>query len=102
MIQCTYQDFNVEKDCYVEQEVFITKLNPGSRRQDLVGLRGLRDLESINLISDDLHLLKFRASDLSGIQDYWTVIDKYGQIRQLPRKAEEHLIWSNFSAGQSR
>jgi len=68
----------------------------------LVGLRGLRDLESINLISDDLHLMKFRASDLSGIQDYWTVIDKYGQIRQLPRKSEQHLIWSNFSSGQSR
>ena len=30
------------------------------------------------MISDDLYLIKFKAADLSGIQDYWSVLDKYG------------------------
>ena len=58
-------------------------------------------MDSINLISDDLFLIKFRASDLSSIQDYWTVIDKHGQIRHLPKRTKDLLIWSNFSAGIS-
>jgi len=86
LIQCSYQTYDKSRECYTNQDVFITKLQPGSRRQDLVGLRGLRDMDSINLISDELFLIKFKSSDLSGIQDYWTVIDKFGQIRQLPEK----------------
>ena len=43
-----------------------------------MGLRGLRDMDSVNLISNDQYLMKFKGSDLSGIQDYWTIIDKYG------------------------
>ena len=35
-------------------------------------------MESINMISDDLFLVKFRATETTGIQDYWTMIDKYG------------------------
>ena len=62
-------------------------------------MRGLRDLESINMISDSLFLLKFRASDKTGIQDYWSLIDKFGMIKHLPTKSENHLIWSNFSSG---
>ena len=78
---------------------FITKLQPGSRRQDLVGLRGLRDMDSVNLISNDQYLMKFKGADLAGIQDYWTIIDKFGQIKDLPTKAKDLLIWSNFSCG---
>ena len=54
------------------------------------------------MLSDDLYLLKFRASDNTGQQDYFTVIDKFGQIKHLPKKTEKHLVWSNFSTGQSR
>ena len=54
-------------------------------------------MESVNLISNDQYLMKFKGSDLSGIQDYWTIIDKYGQIKELPQKAKDLLIWSNFS-----
>ena len=102
LIECVYQDYDVESKTWHESHSFMTKLQPGSRRQDLVGMRGLRDMESINLISNDQYLMKFKGSDLSGIQDYWTVMDKFGQIRDLPSKAKDLLIWSNFSSGQSR
>lgn len=39
---------------------------------------------------------------MSGIQDYWTIINKYGQVQELPLKAQDLLIWSNFACGQSR
>ena len=82
--------------------MFITKLLPGTRRQDLVGLRGRRDMDSINFIGDDLYLIKFRSSVFSGIQDYWTIIDKFGQIRRIPRACSEWLTWSTFAAGATR
>ena len=41
-------------------------------------------MESINFISDDLHLIKFRSTAFSGNQDYWTIIDKFGQIKKIP------------------
>ena len=89
-------------DDYVSKHVFITKLNPGSRKQDLVGRRSLRDMQSINFISDSLFLIKFRSSDNSGSLDYWSVIDKYGQIKPLPVRCEKYLTWSYFASGQSR
>lgn len=52
---------------WVSKNVFITKLLPGTRRQDLVGMRGRRDMDSINFIADDLYLIKFRSSVYSGI-----------------------------------
>ena len=68
----------------------------------MLGLRGLRDLVSLNMISDNLFLVRFRGSDLSQVADYWTVISNYGQVVPIPEKAKKHLIWSNFSAGDSR
>ena len=59
-------------------------------------------MDSVNLISNDQYLMKFKGADLAGIQDYWTIIDKFGQIMELPTKAKDLLIWSNFSCGQSR
>ena len=59
-------------------------------------------MDSVNLISNDQYLMKFKGADLAGIQDYWTIIDKFGQIKDLPTKAKDLLIWSNFSCGQSR
>jgi hypothetical protein len=59
-------------------------------------------LESINFISDSLFLLKFSSSDNSGILDYWTVIDKFGQIKPLPIGSEQYLKWSYKTSGQSR
>ena len=61
-------------------------------------------MESINFISDDLHLIKFRSTAFSGFQDYWTIIDKYGQIKQIPNLCKDYksLSWYNFSAGSSK
>ena len=72
---------------------------PGTRRQDLIGQRGLRDLDSLNMIADDLYLMKFRGSDPSGVQDYWTIIDKKGQIQKIPEKAKQYLTWSYHVKG---
>jgi len=81
----------------------ITKLLPGTRRQDLVGMKGRRDMESINFISDDLYLIKMKSKQLSGAKDYWTIMDKFGQIKPLPKQCkEEVLIWSTKAAGISR
>ena len=63
---------------YKSTHAFVTKLHPGTRRQDLIGLRGLRDLESLNDISNDMFLIKFRGADVHGLSDYWTIIDKFG------------------------
>ena len=52
-------------------------------------------MDSINFIADDLYLVKFRSSDFSGTWDYWSVIDKFGQIRRIPRAAREQLVWSS-------
>jgi len=60
--------------------MIMTKALPGSRRKDLLGCKGARDLESINIISDDLFLLKFRSSEYSGKDDYWTIMNRLGQI----------------------
>ena len=68
----------------------------------MIGLKGLRDIESVNLISNDKYLFKIRSVNPSGTLDYWTVVDEHGQIHSLPVHAEKHLIWSNFSTGQSR
>lgn len=37
-------------------------------------------MESINMIANDLYLLKLRSTNVSGNLDYWTLIDKFGQI----------------------
>ena len=84
------------------KNLFITKLQPGTRRSDLCGMRGRRDMDSINFIADDLYLIKFRSTAYSGIQDYWTVIDKFGQIQRIPKVCREYLRWSTFSAGRTR
>ena len=68
----------------------------------MVGVRGRRDMESINFIADDLYLIKFRGSIYSGIKDYWTIIDKYGQIKKIPKACLQQLCWSSFSAGNAR
>lgn len=75
---------------------------PGTRRADLVGMRCRRDMDSINLISDDKYLIKLISALDSGQMDYWTVVDKYGQIHDLPSMAKKYLTWSTFSAGVSR
>ena len=59
-------------------------------------------MDSINFIADDLYLIKFRSTIYSGIQDYWTVIDKFGQIQRIPQACRDCLTWSTFSAGASR
>lgn len=58
----------------------ITKALPGSRKRDILGIKGTRDLESINMMSDDKFLIKFRATEFSGKKDYWTIINKMGMI----------------------
>ena len=40
---------------------------PSTRRLDLVGLRGLRDMESVNMLSNDKFLFKLRSVNVSGI-----------------------------------
>ena len=112
LLEATYLDFDQSKGPigpqgrpkgqFVETNALITKLLPGSRRQDIIGLRGLRDMVSLNMISDNLFLVRFRGSDLSQSADYWTVISSNGQICPIPEKAKKHLIWSNFAAGDSR
>ena len=80
LVETTYYDYDETKSRYIQSNTLITKLIPGSRRQDLLGLRGLRDLVSLNMISDNLFLVRFRGSDLSQVADYWTVISSHGQI----------------------
>ena len=63
-----------------KEEVIVTKLMPGTRRKDFIGMKARRDLESINMISDDHYLLKFRASDPSFKSDYWSLMGRDGQI----------------------
>lgn len=94
LISVTIQDKDPQGN-WQSRNIFITKLLPGTRRQDLVGMRGRRDMDSINFIADDLYLVKFRSSDFSGTWDYWSVIDKFGQIRRIPRAAREQLVWSS-------
>lgn len=101
-INATYLDYNIKSERYKASNCVITKLAPGSRRQDLIGLRGLRDIDSINMISNHLFLLRFRGSKMDGTSDYWTLVNNFGQILPLPDKTKEHLVWSNFLAGESR
>ena len=63
-----------------KEEVIVTKLLPGTRRKDFIGMKASRDLDSINMISDDHYLLKFRASDPSARSDYWSLMGRDGQI----------------------
>lgn len=102
LIDATYLEYSKESKSYVAKHSFITKLLPGSRRIDLIGLRGLRDLESLNMIADNIFLVRFRGSDLSQRDDYWSVINSEGQILPIPEKAKPYLVWSNKSAGDSR
>ena len=67
----------------------------------MIGQKGLRDLETFSMISDDLYLVRFRGSDLAGVEDYWSVVDNFGQIKPLPEKTQQHLTWSNRAKGQS-
>ena len=46
-----------------QEEAIIIKLMPGTRRKEMLGLKGRRDLESVNMISDDEYLLKFCADN---------------------------------------
>ena len=55
-----------EEDKFQSTDKFITKILPGSRSLDLVGLKGLRDTESVNMIADDLCLYKLRSTNVSG------------------------------------
>ena len=57
-------------------------------------------MDSINFISDDKYLLKIRQQEKH--EDYWTVINKNGQIQPIPYHCESVLKWSTFSAGISR
>lgn len=68
----------------------------------MLGSKGARDLESINMISDDNFLVKFRASEFSGKKDYWTIIDKLGMIQSIPKLIKPFLTWNSFSNGASR
>ena len=65
IISATYQNYNKVEQRYITSHAFVTKLLPGSRRQDLIGQKGLRDMESFNMISDSLFLMRFRGSDLA-------------------------------------
>ena len=58
--------------------MIITKALPGCRRKDLFGMKGFRDLESINMIDDYHFLIKFRGRGLSGKDDYWTIVGRDG------------------------
>ena len=106
IMTCQYEEFKEgkdgEEDEYQIIDKFVTKILPGTRRLDLVGLKGLRDIESVNMIADDLCLYKLRSTNVLGNQDYWTLIDGYGQIQPLPKNSEKHLTWSNFCSGQSK
>lgn len=88
-------------DFYVNKAAFVTKLQPGSRRQDLVGQKGIRDMESINFISDDLFLVKFKSADTTGLNDYWSIIDKHGQVKHMPEMLRRVLRWDTFVCGES-
>ena len=59
-------------------------------------------MDSINIVSDNKFLIKFRSSLYSGRDDYWTMVDRFGQIKPLPTGLENILKWSAFSAGASR
>ena len=59
----------------------------------------MRDMESINFIDDDHYLIKFRSSLASGKQDYWSIVDKFGQICPIPKLCKNYLTWYNYSAG---
>ena len=43
--------------------------------------------------------MRFRGSDPAGVEDYWTIINNFGQIRPIPEKAKNYLIWSNYQRG---
>ena len=78
MMTCQFEEKIEGKDGeekYQHIDKFVTKILPGTRRLDLVGLKGLRDTESVNMIADDLCLYKFRSTNVSGNQDYWTLIN---------------------------
>lgn len=87
---------------FITETFIVTKLLPGTRRKDFVGMRGRRDLESINVVSDSHYLMKFRSTDATGNDDYWTLLDRQGQLLELPKKCKALLQWSTFAAGPSR
>lgn len=53
------------------------------------------------MISDDLFLIKFRAADFSGKKDYWTIMNKMGMIKSIPKLIKPYLTWCTFSNGES-
>lgn len=91
------------KDGSIENEAgFYAKVQPSTRRMDIVGLRGMRDCESVNFVSDDLFLFKFRSASRTGMQDYWSLIDRYGQIRHMNELAQRNLRWDTYACGDSQ
>ena len=58
------------------ENAFVVKPLPGSRKICLVGSKGLKAIELIEFISDDLMLIKMFGN-------YWTCIDTHGQIQRI-------------------
>ena len=62
-----------------KEQWVITKLQPSTRRQDLIGMRGLRDVIDCTAVSDDKFMMRFFCeSPPIGLNDYWAIIDKFG------------------------
>ena len=66
------------------ENAFIVKPLPGSRKICLVGSKGIKAIEMIEFISDDLMLIKMFGN-------YWTCIDTFGQIQWIDPKLYEIL-----------
>lgn len=57
---------------------------PGSRKVCLLGTKGVKAIELIQFTCNDLLLIKMHGN-------YWTCIDKIGQIREIPQRLHEVL-----------
>jgi len=57
---------------------------PGSRKVCLLGTKGVKAIELIQFICNDLLLIKMHGN-------YWTCIDTIGQIREIPQTLYEVL-----------
>ena len=76
------------------EQAFVVKPHAGRRELDLVGFKAQKEVKVIIFIASHLLLVKIRS--------YWSIIDIFGQIRELPKDLRNALYLRAYTAISSR
>ena len=67
-----------------QENAFVAKLHPSSRKLSLFGDRALHAIEMIDFITNKQVLVKMKGK-------YWCIVDTMGQIKDMPLKLRNQL-----------